>query len=201
DRDGEADLGAHGWDGVADGLGDGNVRGRPGIERHARLVVGRVRIGVGLRGRPRGVHQGSRRLHRRHERQRGRGVEREVADRPRPLCGSYVPREGVAETSPSPAGSRSSTTTPVASFGPRSVAVTVNVTVSPTDGVVRSTVFWSATSAAAAALIVTAAVSLLVFGSGSLAPVLAAVLVTVPACVTRAASVSSAKSPAFRLPT
>src|SRR5262249_59768640 len=114
---------------------------------------------------------------------------------------SSGPWEAVAETSPSPTGSRSSTTTPVASFGPRSVAVTVNVTVSPTDGVVRSTVFWSATSAAAAALIMTAAVSLLVFGSGSFAPVLAAVLVTVPVCATRAASVSSAKSPAFRLPT
>src|SRR5262249_58190825 len=42
------------------------------------------------------------------------------------------------------------------SLGPRFVAVTVKVTEPPSDGVVVSAVFWRATSAAAAALIVAA---------------------------------------------
>ena len=89
----------------------------------------------------------------------------------------------------------------MASFGPRLVAVTVKVTVSPIEGMASSTVFWTATSAAGAAFTVAMAVSLLVSGSVSLACVLAARLVIIPGWVTSASSVSSAKSPGFRPPT
>ena len=41
----------------------------------------------------------------------------------------------------SPAGSRSAAPTPVAALGPSSDSATVNVTVSPTLGVVSSTLF------------------------------------------------------------
>src|SRR5262249_48858276 len=96
-----------------------------------------------------------------------------------PDVGSYVPCDGVAETSASPAN-RSVTTTPLASLGPVLVAVTVNVTFCPTAGVGLSTVFWMPTSAEGAAFSVATAESLLVFGSGSLAAVLGAGVGVVP---------------------
>src|SRR6516164_8128135 len=68
----------------------------------------------------------------------------------------------------------------------------VNVTFCPTAGVLLSTVFWMPTSAAAAVFSVAAALSLLVSGSGSLAAVLVAMLVSVPACVTCTMRVSVA---------
>src|SRR5262249_56458371 len=97
-----------------------------------------------------------------------------------PVRGSWVPCDGDADTSVSPGGSASCTTTPLASLGPRSVAVTVKVTVSPTEGAVRSTVFWMATSAAGAALSWATAESLLVSGSGSLPAGLVGLFVSTP---------------------
>ena len=93
------------------------------------------------------------------------------------------------------------TVTPLASLGPLLVAVTVKVTFWPTDGVGLSTVFWSATSAEAAAFSVATAESLLVLGSGSLADVLVAVLVIVPGWVSTAVMVSVALAPFWRSPT
>ena len=52
-----------------------------------------------------------------------------------PVAGSYEPCEGAADTNESPAGSASAIVTPVAGLGPRFVARTVNVTVSPTSAV------------------------------------------------------------------
>ena len=101
----------------------------------------------------------------------------------------------------SPAGRVSCSTMPVASLGPWLVTVTVNVTDSPTAGVERSTAFCTAMSAAAAALIEAAAVSLLVLGSGSLAAVLVAMFEIVPAWVTCAMMVSCAEPPLSRVPT
>src|SRR5262245_66196932 len=58
-----------------------------------------------------------------------------------------------------------------------------------------------ATSAEGAAFRAAVAVSLLVFGSGSLAAVLVAVLVITPGCVTCAVMVSVALAPFWRSPT
>src|SRR6516162_1355226 len=58
-----------------------------------------------------------------------------------------MPWLGVAETNVRPAGNRSCTVTFVAVFGPRSVRVTVNDTVSPTLGVGLLTVLPRARSA------------------------------------------------------
>src|SRR5262249_61297128 len=99
------------------------------------------------------------------------------------------------------AGSASVTVTPLASLGPLLMAVTRKVTVWPTDGVGLSTVFWRARSAEGAAFSGAAAVSLLVFGSGSLAAVLVAMLVITPGCVTCAVMVSVALAPFWRAPT
>ena len=51
----------------------------------------------------------------------------------RPVAASYEPCEGVADTNESPAGNASAIVTPVAGLGPRFVARTVNVSVSPTS--------------------------------------------------------------------
>ena len=82
----------------------------------------------------------------------------------RPVAGSYVPWLGRNETRGSPAGSRSVTSTPVASAGPLSPSVTVKVTVSPTLGRGLLTLLLSARLAARGSI---EAVSLLlaVFGS------------------------------------
>jgi len=61
-----------------------------------------------------------------------------------------VPALGVADTNARLAGRRSLTWTPVALFGPRSVAAMVNVTLAPTAGVGLLTDFRTRMSAAAA---------------------------------------------------
>ena len=107
----------------------------------------------------------------------------------------------MADWKPRPAGRTSVSTTPVASLGPWLVAVTVKVTTSPTEGMASSTVFWTATSAAAAAFSGAEAESLPVSGSGSVCAVLVAMLVIVPACVTTAWMTSPARPPLSSWPT
>ena len=65
-----------------------------------------------------------------------------------PVPDTYVPCDGIDDTYCSPLGSASVTTTPVALFGPLFVAVTVNVTFSPTFVVALSTLLLTAISAA-----------------------------------------------------
>ena len=103
-----------------------------------------------------------------------------------------MPCDGVADTSVSPAGSASVTTTPVAGLGPLLVTVTVNVTVSPTSGAGWSTVLVTPTSALAAPFTIAAAELLLATGSGWSCATTSARLVMAPATVTVASSVSVA---------
>ena len=111
-----------------------------------------------------------------------------------------MPCDGVADTNVRPAGSASVTTTPVAGLGPAFATVTVNVTVSPTNGAGRSTVLVTPTSALAAPFTIAAAELLLDTGSGWSCPTTSARLVMAPATVTVAVSVSVADWPFSRVP-
>ena len=94
-----------------------------------------------------------------------------------------MPCDGVAETIVRPGVSVPVIVTPVAALGPRLVARTVNVTVSPTSASARSTDVSIARSAAAATLVVLPLESLAGFGSGSLCPVFTARFVMDPGSV------------------
>ena len=83
-----------------------------------------------------------------------------------------------------PIGSASLMTTPVASLGPWFVAMTLNVTVSPTAGVGLLTVFAIERFADAAALSDTLDWSFAGFKSNSTCAVLTAVLTIVPGAAT-----------------
>ena len=111
-----------------------------------------------------------------------------------------MPCDGVADTNVRPAGSASVTTTPVAGLGPLLATVTVNVTLSPTDGAGLSTVVFTPTSALAAPFTIAAAELLLSTGSGWSRATTSARLVMAPATVTVAASVSVADCPFSRVP-
>ena len=76
-----------------------------------------------------------------------------------------MPADGAADTNTRPAGSRSTTCTPVASFGPALTADTVNVTTSPVGTTVRSAVLEICTSATGSGVIAAPAASLLPSGS------------------------------------
>src|SRR5262245_24823681 len=102
----------------------------------------------------------------------------------------YVPCEALLDTSDSPAGSESVIDTPAAWLGPRLVAVTVNVTLSPMDAVARSAVLVTDTSAADAVFVIAAAESFDVFGSCSCCPVLTARFAIDPGVVTLTFSIS-----------
>ena len=118
-----------------------------------------------------------------------------------PVAGSYEPCEGACDTNESPAGNVSAIVTPVAGLGPRFVARTVKVTVSPTSASWRSTSLSTSRSAAAVAVVRAAAESLPTTGSGSFWPVLTARFVIVPGAVTVAVRTSCAVSPTASDPT
>ena len=111
-----------------------------------------------------------------------------------PVAVSYEPCEGAAETNESPAGNASAIVTPVAGLGPRFVARTVNVSVSPTSASWRSTSLSTSRSAAGVAVVPAAAESLPTIGSGSFWPVLTARFVITPGAVTVAVRTSCAVS-------
>ena len=111
-----------------------------------------------------------------------------------------MPCDGVADTNVSPAGSASVTTTPVAGLGPAFTTVTVNVTVSPTDGAGLSTALFTPTSALAVPFTTAAAELLLATGSGWSRATTSARLVMAPATVTVASSVSVSDCAFSRVP-
>ena len=118
---------------------------------------------------------------------------------------SYVPCDGVGVISVRPAGSASVITTPVAGLGPRLIARTVKVTVSPTSTSLRSTFLTTSTSAAGAVLVIVPPESLFVFGSGSFWPVFTATFVIAPglvavAVITSCAWPSRASAPTVHTP-
>ena len=88
----------------------------------------------------------------------------------------------------------------MAGLGPLFVAVTVKVTVSPTNGAGRSTVLVTPTSALAAPFTTAAAELLLATGSGWSRATTSARLVIAPATVTVASSVSVADCAFSRVP-
>ena len=101
-----------------------------------------------------------------------------------PVAVSYEPCEAAADTNESPAGNASAIVMPVAGLGPRFVARTVKVTVSPTNALRRSTSLATSRSAAGVAVVRAAAESLPTTGSGSFCPVLTARFVIAPDAVT-----------------
>ena len=118
-----------------------------------------------------------------------------------PVAVSYEPCEGACDTNESPAGNASAIVMPVAGLGPRFVARTVKVTVSPTSASWRSTSLSTSRSAAGVAVVRAAAESLPTTGSGSFWPVLTARFVIAPGAVTVAVRTSCAVSPTASDPT
>ena len=112
-----------------------------------------------------------------------------------------VPGDGAWLISVRPGGSASVITTPVAGLGPRLIARTVKVTVSPTSTSLRSTRLRTSTSAAGAVLVIVPPESLLVFGSGSFWPVFTATFVIAPGLVAVAVIVSCAWASSASAPT
>jgi hypothetical protein len=106
----------------------------------------------------------------------------------KPVTGSYVPCDGVAETKVRPAGKMSVAVTFVAAVGPLLVTVTVKVTVSPTLGVALLTVLLTARSACCGVSVALAEL-FAVSGSNWSASVIVAVLVCATALTTRACTV------------
>src|SRR5262249_60682383 len=114
---------------------------------------------------------------------------------------SYGPCDGVADTNDTPAGSGSSTTTPVAGLGPWLVAVTVKVTSPPTGGLEPLIALPTSTSALVPALSSTVAWSFSGLGSASVCMVFCATLTSVPSVSTEASSVSVTVAALGRSPT
>ena len=111
----------------------------------------------------------------------------------------YVPIDGLDDTSVSPAGSASATTTDCAASGPLLVTVTVNATLAPTAGVASSTAFVTTRFASGT---LTVADAVLSAGVGSYVELVApAVFVTAVCTLTVATTVSVAEAPFVRLPT
>ena len=120
-------------------------------------------VGTAARSEERQARRHHHKHHHKHRHHHRHSVDLDPA--PTALGASYVPCDGVAETSVSPAGNGSVTSAPVAPSGPLFVSVTVNVTVSPTFGVASSTDFAIARSAVAPAFNAAPALLLLGFGS------------------------------------